>query len=768
MAFAKRDKYSRTLLSALIIMLVVISLMIATPTYADSTIVVTTTDDELDGAGGGGFSDCSLREAIANANNDNDDQKDCLAGSGLDTVVLKAGETYTISLFGIENNNQTGDFDLLDVDGIIIKSDTENSTATIDGADTARILDHRAGPFDMTDITIQNGKSTRGGAGLESNNICQPINLLRVVFFSNAATAVARNGGAISINCGITNTTVTITDSTFKDNQAGAGKKGGAIFTTGRKLTLNISGSTFTGNKANGLGQGGAIYFSTTDNKMNIINSTFFDNFAGNDGGAIYVKSAIVTIQYSTIVNNQAGTGAGHLGGGIFRNGGRVDVSTSIIANNTAGGGNPDCNSDIYTTNHYNWIENMTGCKLRDAGGGPQIAPFITGVDPTNLAGALANNGGLTQTLALSDLNTATDGVNEIPNGTANCGGSVTTDQRGVTRPTTGSCDIGAYELESTPPEVASTTLLTTYITGPFVFDVTYTEDVANLYFGLGDDDVTNPANYVLLEESPVAGFQTTSCAAVSTDDTAYAVDSVTYDDGTHTATVNINGGVALPGGNYRLFVCGTTSIVDHAGNALNNGANDTTVDFIVEIISPTLPSTLPSTLPDTGFAPNSITQLPIQPVELAYANMASSGLLLVIPQLGVETEILGVPLSEGKWDTTWLGQSAGWLNETAYPTWEGNTVITGHVWDSWNQPGLFSNLKELKYGDQFEIHAYGMTYTYEVRSTERVREDNLSVLGHSEFDTVTLLTCESYNFWTGDYRYRRAVQAVLVGIGSD
>ena len=37
-----------------------------------------------------------------------------------------------------------------------------------------------------------------------------------------------------------------------------------------------------------------------------------------------------------------------------------------------------------------------------------------------------------------------------------------------------------------------------------------------------------------------------------------------------------VNGGIALPVGTYRLLVCGTTSIVDWAGNALDGDGNGT------------------------------------------------------------------------------------------------------------------------------------------------------------------------------------------------
>ncbi len=135
---------------------------------------------------------------------------------------------------------------------------------------------------------------------------------------------------------------------------------------------------------------------------------------------------------------------------------------------------------------------------------------------------------------------------------------------------------------------------------------------------------------------------------------------------------------------------------------------------------------------------------------------------------MDVEMPIVGVRITDGDWDTTWLTDQAGWLEGTAFPTWTGNTALTAHVWDAWNQPGPFFGLKELLFGDRFYIHAWGQVYTYEVRDSLMVSPHNLSVLGHSEYDVVTLLTCESYSPWRGEYRYRRAVKAVLIDISPE
>ena len=171
-----------------------------------------------------------------------------------------------------------------------------------------------------------------------------------------------------------------------------------------------------------------------------------------------------------------------------------------------------------------------------------------------------------------------------------------------------------------------------------------------------------------------------------------------------------------------------------------------------------------PETLPATGFRHDQVTQLPAQPAAKAYADTA---LTLVIPKLGISLPIVGVPASPDGWDVTWLGNAAGWLEGSAFPTWAGNTILTAHVWDAYNRPGPFADLKTLRYGDIIEIHAWGQVYVYEVRESKLLgaNASARSLFRHEEADVLTLLTCEGYNPATGDYAFRRAVKAVLVAV---
>jgi LPXTG-site transpeptidase (sortase) family protein len=170
---------------------------------------------------------------------------------------------------------------------------------------------------------------------------------------------------------------------------------------------------------------------------------------------------------------------------------------------------------------------------------------------------------------------------------------------------------------------------------------------------------------------------------------------------------------------------------------------------------------------PRTGFAPGEVTLLPSQPELKAYQDLGS--LWLEIPRLGVRMSIVGVQLgADGEWDLTWLGNQAGYLDGTAYPTHAGNSVLTGHVYLADGSPGPFVNLHNLRYGDSIIVHLDGQSYIYQVRSDTVVSPNNNSAFKHEIYPWLTLVTCKDYDAATSNYIHRVNVQAVLIKIESD
>ncbi len=295
---------------------------------------------------------------------------------------------------------------------------------------------------------------------------------------------------------------------------------------------------------------------------------------------------------------------------------------------------------------------------------------------------------------------------------------------------------------------------------------VTFSKNVVNVPHSDGNygKSVINPANYMLVNMGDNPSYQTTSCSTgLNSHNSAISIDRVTYSTGPSgtgpfVATLNLNGGNRLGTGTYRLIVCGTTSITDMLGVKLAGDGSHTGTDFIRNF-TVLLPK--PSNIPATGFAPNVITQLPIQPAEKAYE--ALGGLYLIIPKLGIVENIVGIPEVDGSWDVKWLDNNVGWLQGSAYPSWSGNSILTGHYFNSSGTAGPFRYLNQLWYGDQIIIRAWGTTYTYQVRSILQVDPSDVdTMMQHQDTPWLSLVTCRDY-LADENFKYRLIVRAALV-----
>jgi hypothetical protein len=294
----------------------------------------------------------------------------------------------------------------------------------------------------------------------------------------------------------LNNGTLTVTNSTFRGNQAqtgedGPGGNGGGICNHG---SLTVTNSTFEDNTATGLtqppifGQGGGIF---NDNDATITNSTFHDNKAFSGGGIFTGSSSdggVLVVDSSVFYNNQitanylGGPGIG-AGGGIFNqafitvvtdstffaNGGTNAAGgnlynccnnrgTALLDNDTVDGGiaasgqggnisNTTLDQETGTLFLENTIianassgMNCNG-SMTDLNGNlrwPTSDPTCVGSYGNPMLGTLQNNGGPTFTMALQPGSAAIDTAIErfCP----------PTDQRGVIRPQGPQCDIGAFE----------------------------------------------------------------------------------------------------------------------------------------------------------------------------------------------------------------------------------------------------------------------------------------------------------------------------------
>jgi len=143
--------------------------------------------------------------------------------------------------------------------------------------------------------------------------------------------------------------------------------------------------------------------------------------------------------------------------------------------------------------------------------------------------------------------------------------------------------DTELTQLDAVPPQVTNVDSVATTGDGTLgecetanvsitALAVSFDEAMANPP-GDGDpDDITNPANYLVVTAGPDFDFATTACGGAGGDDVALTVSGVSYDGGSDTATLTL--AAALPAAQVRLFVC--DSLTDLAGNALDGDADTT------------------------------------------------------------------------------------------------------------------------------------------------------------------------------------------------
>lgn len=111
---------------------------------------------------------------------------------------------------------------------------------------------------------------------------------------------------------------------------------------------------------------------------------------------------------------------------------------------------------------------------------------------------------------------------------------------------------------------------------------VEFSEDVADPIGDSDPDDVTNPANFLLQEAGADGVFTTAVCGPALGDDVRVDFESVVYDPFDDEATLSLPVGTRLEEGLYQLLVCGSTTILDLTGNALDGNGDGTPGDDYV------------------------------------------------------------------------------------------------------------------------------------------------------------------------------------------
>lgn len=466
------------------------------PQAPATTIVVNSLDDTSGTCSTTGTDPCTLRDAIAYANNTAGADTINFSVSGIISLTSGLVITDDVTIDGSGQNITLNGNKAVQVLNIYSGTNVSLNALTIANGECHAC--NGSGIYNNGTLTVTNSTVSGNGAGydLDGGGIYNngTLNVANSTFDSNTTLEF---GGGIYNNGGA----ATVISSTFSGNQAqtpiGGGSRGGGIYNISGTLTVanstfvsnrtntygggidNINGtlivtnSTFSSNNASDSGYGGGINNQGT---LTVTNSTFSNNNAYNGGGIDNLASDYYMVTLN-VANSTFSFNNAYYGGGIYNGGTVVAVTNSTFSRNGAayGGGIYDggpltVTNSTFSANYGNYggsIANgytiailLQNTILANSLGGVNncYAAFSGSItaDHYNLAddascgnathktsaqiklGPLANNGGATQTFALLPGSAAINAGN----------GAVcpATDQRGVARPQGAHCDAGAYQ----------------------------------------------------------------------------------------------------------------------------------------------------------------------------------------------------------------------------------------------------------------------------------------------------------------------------------
>lgn len=350
-------------------------------------LTVTKLSDSLDGACD---SDCSLREAIQQAN----------ADSTRDEIVLPAG-TLRLELFDPtttpEDANATGDLDILrdlTIRGAGAGLTTIKSFLPISRPDRVIDVFGNGTDVELDDMTISGGVGDLEGGGIR-----------------------ARNDGLLQLN------RVVVRDNTVY-GQAVLGYGGGVDKESGQ---LVIQDSALIGNQGTQGGFGGGVFVGTPDTTTaSLTNVTIAQNVAGLAGGGIYSGAEDrVDLNFVTITGNEATSSSQNGAGGLDGDLSQFQVRSSVVYGNKAPT-HPNCGTT--------YLPASVGGNVGDPACGLTLATDVQTADAL-----------------LGPLGGATIPVMEPLPGSPVLDHSVgpcpAADARGLPRPQGAACDAGAAEL---------------------------------------------------------------------------------------------------------------------------------------------------------------------------------------------------------------------------------------------------------------------------------------------------------------------------------
>ncbi|MEJ7684499.1 MAG: choice-of-anchor Q domain-containing protein [Segetibacter sp.] len=255
------------------------------------SLTVTKTADTNDGVCDG---DCSLREAIAVANNSPSDEV-----IQFDATVFASAQTITLTLGQLTIAN--------------------NSYVTINGTGANRLTitaNYNSGVFyfnpgsvaEIKNVTVANSNASSSGVIVNSN---ATLTITNSVVRNGLSSGILVKDGGVSTLIG---STVTANSDLF-----GAG----LFVVNGSTATLinsTISGNTTSGGGSGGTGLGGGIY-SSKASTVSLINSTISFNHAISGGGIYMTNGAVAYLQNTLIAGNTVETSSPDISGNVVSRG---------------------------------------------------------------------------------------------------------------------------------------------------------------------------------------------------------------------------------------------------------------------------------------------------------------------------------------------------------------------------------------------------------------------------------------------------------------
>ncbi len=319
-----------------------------------------------------------------------------ISGAGPTTTIVQAQASYcaatTVSVFNVPAANT------VTLKNMTVRYGCNPADGYGGGVDNA-------GVATLDSLIVERGIANQGGG--VANRTTGTLTLKSSIIRNNPGGGGVWNGGIM-----------TIQNSTIMGNGSG----GGGVYAY--MGTLTMSGSVIASNSSYGL---------TVNNTSSVTatNVTISDN---TNGSGILAGGGTLKMSFCTIARNDNPAFAGGI---TYSNSSYyVVMKNTILADNTMDGVPYDCDARADSYGHV-MIGTLRDCALSIYGDG-DVFEQESGLD------YLRDNGGPTTTNALLDNSPAIDGGDCVDLD----GATVTTDQRGVSRPQGTTCDIGAYEAD--------------------------------------------------------------------------------------------------------------------------------------------------------------------------------------------------------------------------------------------------------------------------------------------------------------------------------